>query len=249
VWGERREYAWYIRDGFFVRSPLRFNGVEISEAERRKSEADFLSRAKRRERRGGQGGAEASARVADDQNPENLQGLLLQTREPQFITSAYFLRFRFEEGRYALVGRENLDGRELLRIEYYPSTLFSQGRSRVRSGRSEKDKAYAAELQRMLNKTSRVTLWVEPSAHQIVKYVFENIDANFLPANWLVHVNDLRASMAMSQPFPDVWLPRELAVQATMTFAIGNFDLNYSLDYHDYRQADIQTIIRSSGDR
>src|SRR5262245_43868124 len=44
VWGERREYAWYIRDGFFVRSPLKSNGVEVGEAERRKFEAEFLSR-------------------------------------------------------------------------------------------------------------------------------------------------------------------------------------------------------------
>ena len=38
LWGERRDYTWYIRDGFFVRSPVRFNGVEISEPERRKYE-------------------------------------------------------------------------------------------------------------------------------------------------------------------------------------------------------------------
>jgi len=253
LWGERREYAWYIRDGFFVRSPLKFNGVEIGEAERRKYEADFLNRAKRRERRGGEGAGETPggppARVTDDQQPESLQGLILQTREPQFVSSAYFLRFRFEEGKYAFVGREQLDGREVLRIEYYPSKLFSQGRSRVRSGQSEKEKAYAAELRRIMNKASRVTLWVEPSAHQIVKYDFENVDANFLPANWLVRVSDIRASMAMSQPFPDVWLPRDLEVRATMTFAIGDFDLHYALDYHDYRQADVQTTIRSSGGR
>ena len=52
LWGERREYTWYIRDGFFVRSPLRFNGVEIGDADRRKYEADFIRRAGReRERR------------------------------------------------------------------------------------------------------------------------------------------------------------------------------------------------------
>lgn len=247
LWGERREYAWYIREGFFVRSPLKFNGVEISETERRKYEADFLSRQRRREQRGGQ--VEAPAQVTDDQNPKSLERLILQTREPQFISSAYFLRFRFEEGTYALVGRETLDGREVLRIEYYPSQLFSQGRSRVRSGQSEKEKAYAAELRRMMNKASRVTLWVEPSAHQIVKYDFENVDANFLPANWLVRVSDIRASMAMSQPFPNVWLPQNLEVHATMTFAIGDFDLHYSLDYHGYRQADVQTTIRSTGVR
>src|SRR5262245_8132011 len=44
IWGERREYTWYIRDGFFVRSPVRFNGVEIGESERREYEAEYLRR-------------------------------------------------------------------------------------------------------------------------------------------------------------------------------------------------------------
>ena len=38
VWGERREYQWFLRDGFFVRSPLKVNGVTIGEGERRKYE-------------------------------------------------------------------------------------------------------------------------------------------------------------------------------------------------------------------
>ena len=52
MWGERREYTWYIRDGFFVRSPVKFNGVEIGDAERRKYEAEFLRRSRERDRRG-----------------------------------------------------------------------------------------------------------------------------------------------------------------------------------------------------
>src|SRR5712691_10274526 len=42
LWGERSDYTWYIRDGFFVRSPLKVNGVTIGEGDRRKYEADFL---------------------------------------------------------------------------------------------------------------------------------------------------------------------------------------------------------------
>jgi hypothetical protein len=51
VWGEQREYSWFIRDGYFVRSPLKFNGVTIGEADRRKYESEFLDRQRRRERR------------------------------------------------------------------------------------------------------------------------------------------------------------------------------------------------------
>src|SRR5438105_5907734 len=51
IWGERHEYAWYIRDGFFVRSPVRFNGAEVGEADRRKYETEFLRRSEDRDRR------------------------------------------------------------------------------------------------------------------------------------------------------------------------------------------------------
>ena len=33
VWGDVREYTWFIRDGFFVRSPTKFNGVTIDDAD------------------------------------------------------------------------------------------------------------------------------------------------------------------------------------------------------------------------
>src|SRR5262249_33675836 len=96
IWGDRRDYTWFIREGYFVRSPLKVNGVAIGEAERRKYETEFLDRQKRRERRG-PGGAAVSPPV-DSAPPSDVDGLLRQTREPAFISAAYFLRFRFEEG-------------------------------------------------------------------------------------------------------------------------------------------------------
>jgi len=239
LWGERREYTWYIRDGFFVRSPLKFNGVEIAEAERRKFEADYLRRQQEREKRRGQ-----AADTAVEETPQDIDGLIRQTREPQFVSSAYFLRFKFEEGKYALVGRETLDGREVLRVEYFPTRMFT-GTNRRRNGKepSADDKARDAEFRRLMNKVALVTLWVEPKAHQIVKYTFDNVGFDFLPVQWLVHVNDFKATMTMAQPFPDVWLPDGLELQLAMTVAIGQFDLRYSLDYHDYRRPDVTSKV------
>jgi len=243
IWGEKRDYTWYIRDGFFVRSPVKFNGVTISEADRRKAEAEYLARQQRRDQRArAQAGPAASD--AEPGDVADIDGVIRQLREPQFVSSAYFLRFKFEEGKYALVGRETLDGREALRIEYYPTRMFS-GTDRRRSGRrtSEKDRAYDAEFQRLMNKVALVTLWVEPNAHQIVKYTFDNVGYDFLPAQWLVHVNDVKATMTMAQPFPDVWLPNALDLGVSMTFAIGQFDLRYGLEYHDYRRPDVTTKV------
>ena len=244
VWGERRDYTWFIKDGYFVRSPLKVNGVTIGEADRRRYEADFLARERRRDQRRAGGEAEATP------SAEDVEGLLRQTRQPKFISSAYFLRFRFEEGKYALVGREALDGRDVLKIEYYPTNLFrGTDRRRNEQGASPEDKAYDAEFRRLMNKTALITLWIEPGAHQIVKYTFDNIAFDFLPAQWLLHVDDLHASMTMGQPFPEVWLPNTLDFQIALTLAVGQFDVKYGLEYHDYKRADVATKVTIPKDR
>ncbi|MCU1382231.1 MAG: hypothetical protein JWL71_928 [Acidobacteria bacterium] len=252
IWGEKHEYTWFIRDGFFVRSPVKFNGVTIGEAERRKFEADYLKQAQERDTRPPRGGsvtldgsgsisidrgasADAAPRAADDPS-QDVSGVIRQNRPPQFISSAYFLRFKFEEGKYALVGRETLDGRPVLKIEYYPARMFS-GSDRRRGGKDRSKDAAArdAEFQRLMNKVALVTIWVEPTAHQIVKYTFDNVGFDFLPAQWLVHVSDVKATMTVGQPFPDVWLPSNMEINVAMTAAFGQIDLRYGLDYHDYR--------------
>ena len=61
----------------------------------------------------------------DPASAEAVGDLLSQQAEPSFVSAAYFLEFKFEPGRYALAGREMLDGREVLRIEYHPARLFN----------------------------------------------------------------------------------------------------------------------------
>ena len=257
LWGERRDYTWYIRDGLFVRSPLKVNGVDIGDAERRKFEAEYLKRQQEREKRAQRGTvalgpsgvivepSSQDAAALDATAPASVDGLLKQTRQPGFVSSAYFLRFKFEEGKYALVGHETLDGRDVLRIEYYPAKLFGgSDRRRSKDGTRPDDRAHDVEFQRMMNKVSLVTLWVEPKAKQIVKYTFNNLPFEFLPGQWLVHVDDLRATMTMDQPFPDVWLPRDLEFVFGISLAVGQIDMRYALEYHDYRQADVKANVK-----
>jgi hypothetical protein len=244
VWGQQRDYTWYIRDGFFVRSPVKFNGVAIGEAERKKFEDEYLVRQKKRERR--VRGQDDAPRESAPTDVADVGSLISQTREPQFISSAYFLRFKFEEGRYALVGRETLDGHDVLRVEYFPARMFTGTNRRRRADGKEptaEDRARDAEFQRMMNKVALVTLWIEPKAHQIVKYTFDNVGFDFLPAQWLVHVSDVKATMKVAQPFPDIWLPDSLDVNVALQMAFGQFELRYTLDYHDYRQPDVTTKV------
>ena len=242
LWGARREYMWYPRDGFFVRSPVRFNGVTISEADREKYEQTFLRRTKSRDECAKERSRETPG--TETIEPGDLQSLIQQTREPQFVSSAYLLKFRFDGGRYAFVGRETIDQREVLRIEYYPTNLFSdepgtRAEARVNSvaGPKSKEDAYGDEMQRLMNKVSLVTLWIEPGQKQIVKYTFDNIGLEFLPASWLVRVTDLRANMLMTEAFPGVWLPRKIDMSGSFVLAPGPFSVTYDIQYSGYREA------------
>jgi len=241
LWGAKREYMWYPRDGFFVRSPVRFNGVAISESDREKYEQNFLRRTKERDERAKQRGRETEG-TADA--PSDIQSLIQQTREPQFVSSAYLLKFKFEDGRYALVGRETIDKQQVLRIEYYPTRLFSDNpetraaaRANQVAGPKSKGDAYGDEMQRLMNKVSRVTLWVEPNQKQIVKYTFENVSLDFLPASWLVRVTELRANMTMTEAFAGVWLPERIDVLGSFVLAPGPFSVSYDIQYSGYREA------------
>jgi hypothetical protein len=98
-------------------------------------------------------------------------------------------------------------------------------------------------MRRLMNKSSRVTLWVEPAAHQILKYTFEDLGWDFLPGQWLVRVDTVRASMTIGEMFEGVWLPRGIDMNVVLKLALGGVDLHYTLDYHDYRRADVTTRI------
>ena len=246
LWGAEREYMWYPRDGFFVRSPIRFNGVVISEGDRERYEQNFLRRTKERDERAKQRGRETEGTA--DVAPSDIQSLIQQTREPQFVSSAYLLKFKFEGGRYALVGRETIDKQQVLRIEYYPTRLFSddpdtRAGARVNQVTGAKSKpesnkaAYGHEMQRLMNKVSRVTIWVEPNQKQIVKYTFENVSLDFLPASWLVRVTELRANMTMTEAFAGVWLPERIDVLGSFVLAPGPFSVSYDIQYSGYREA------------
>jgi hypothetical protein len=290
--GLRREYSWYVREGYLVRSPIRFDGVTLNEEERRAYEEKWLreerereQRAREREQKGGKtertetevrlspGGVKVTKRQKteggeqeldpaakqDDESP--LQDFVDPRGEPRFVSEAYFLRFKFEPGNYYLAGREKLDGRDVLRIEYYPSRLFgpddekeggepgpeSRGerdqQSRRRGGSRGRDPE--RDIERQLNKVSLVTLWVDPAEHQIVRYTFENVDFGFLPGRWLVRADEARASMAMARVLDGVWLPSRITMAASLSLASGGYRFSYEREFFDYKKAEVGARIRS----
>jgi hypothetical protein len=265
LWGMRREYTWFIRDGIFVRSPVSADGVKLSESDRQKEEAQWLRRQKNREEREKRN-AERRAKglpeergstsvaitpagvdvsTSDDQDRgtpiTNTDDMLKQVREPQFVSSAYFLKFRFEKGHYALAGRETINDVATLKIEYYPeSGMFKDDRPKP----NKKEKAADEKLQAQMNKVSMVTLWIDPKTYQIYQYTFDDIDMDFFPGRSLVRVDDLKATMQMGQAFPNVWLPKGIEMRFGMMLAVGAVDATYSVEYLNYKEAAVTYKIK-----
>jgi hypothetical protein len=239
LYGIRRESAWFPRDGRFIKSPLRANGVTISEGDRRKAEDEWVKREDRREKRRAERATRDSTTTDGGTAPLTEDGVR-EALEPGFVSAAYFLRFKFDPGQYALVGREPIEGRTALKIEYYPTKLFNEGRTRPNKEVRKRDQDVEAKM----NKVALVTLWVDPAEQQILKYEFHNIDLDFLPGRSLVRVDGINASMEMGQPFPSVWLPRAIRVGFDLTLAIGEVDGRYAVDYHDYKLATVTTRVR-----
>ena len=196
-----REYEWYVRNGTAVRSPVRVDGVDIDDAMRRGYEQSWLREEERRRERLDQG------------DPE-----------PRFITDFfYFLEWGLEPGDYYFVGRETVTGREVVRIEFYPTGPF-----REEAGE---------RINRGVTKTSTVTLWVDPEIHQIVKYRFENTGLDFLRFRWLLRADGLRASMEMA-PVRGVWMPARMTLSGRANTALGEYEVTVTQEFFDYREAE-----------
>ena len=235
--GFRREYEWYVRDNVVVRSPRRFDGVDIGEADRREYEADWLRRRERREASRREEEEEAEAAAGPGSGGPETASADAGPLAPQFIADAYyFMEFEFEPGNYYLAGYETLAGREVVKIEYYPTDIFGEG-DLLGDDPDPDDLEMERRIRQGFAKTSLVTLWIDPEVHEVVQYTFENVGLDFLPGRWLVRVDGWRASIEMAQPLGGVWLPRRMTLQGQATVALGTFEVLFTRDYTDYREA------------
>ncbi len=211
-----REYEWYVREGTAVRSPVRVDGVGIDDETRRGYEASWLRDEERRR---------AELRADSDNRGTQSRGLVEpEDPEPRFVTDFfYFLEWTAEPGEYYFVGREKSAGREVVRIEFYPTGSF-----REEAGE---------RINRGVVKTSMVTLWVDPEIHQIVKYSFENAGLDFLRFRWLLRADGLQAVMELA-PVHGVWMPARMTLSGRATTALGEYAATLTQEFFDYRQAE-----------
>jgi hypothetical protein len=263
LFGFEREYLWFPREGFFVRSPLKADGVAIDEERRRREEDEWLKNAQNSEKRRKEGQsrrARAGARAEGDvpaplaiQTDVLLTGsvedVISQTFEPGFIRSANFMEFKFDEGQYALAGRERMLDRDVLKIEYYPKQLFNDAagkpcRQKDAKEKCDKGEELEADIERKLNKVSLATLWVDPKERQILRYEFRFQDMDFLPGRSIVRVESSRATMQMAEPFTNVWLPDVVTMRFRVGSAAGPLEARYDVKYRDYRLPEVSGRVR-----
>jgi hypothetical protein len=275
LYGFEREYLWFPRAGFFIRSPLEADGVKIAEDDRVRQEERWLRRAQSREERiqrprerkdrcspaTAQADTPPEAAQANTAPPDpepsptpfaagSIEDIVSQSFEPDFIRSANFLRFKFDEGQYALAGREKMLDRDVLKIEYYPKVLFQDDDRCPKPAedaarkRRPGDDDFDEKIEEKMNKVSLVTLWVDPAENQILRYEFRNIDMDFLPGRRIVHIDGLTATMQMGEPFPNVWLPASIAMRFKLMTALGPFEGRYNVRYTDYRLPTVTGRVR-----
>jgi hypothetical protein len=262
LFGYEREYLWFPREGFFVRSPVKADGVAIDEDKRRRDEEQWLKNAqnrekqrKERESRRDKAGAAAegdvpvplSAVPGDLALTGAVDDIISQTFEPGFIRSANFMQFKFDAGSYALAGRETMLERDVLKIEYYPKRLFRDDNPkkapceerRDTSNKCSKEDEFEREIELKMNKVSLVTLWVDPAEKQILKFEFRFQDLDFLPGRTLIRIESARSTMEMSEPFRNVWLPSAVGMRFRLGSAVGPLEARYDVKYRDYRLPEV----------
>jgi hypothetical protein len=267
LFGYEREYLWFPREGFFVRSPVKADGVVIDEDKRRREEDQWLKNAqnretqrKERETRRVKAGAAAegdvpvplSAVPGDLALTGAVDDIISQTFEPGFIRSANFMQFKFDAGSYALAGREKMLDRDVLKIEYYPTRLFRDDNPkkapceerRDTATKCNKEEAFERDIELKMNKVSLVTLWVDPAEKQILKFEFRFQDFDFLPGRTLIRFESARSTMEMSEPFANVWLPSAVGMRFRLGSAAGPLEARYDVKYRDYRLPEVTGRIR-----
>ena len=150
-----------------------------------------------------------------------------------------FFGMDFKKGEFLYAGRTEYEGREVAVIEFYPNGTFADDNEKGED-KDELDE----RIERGLDKTMMVTLYVMPEERQIVRMNLDNAGFDFLPGRWLVRVEKVQASMTMHQPYGDEWLPEEMVAYGSVTTAQGSLAVRYTRYFYDYRESEVKVKFR-----
>ena len=183
------------------------------------------------------------AKVPDEerieQEDEWIESLKKGKSESSGLERDKFFGMDFKKGRFLYAGKTEQEGREVALVEFYSDSAFGD-----EADDSDDNDELDERIERGLDKTMMVKLYVLPEERQIVRMELDNADFNFLPGRWLVRVEKIEASMTMHQPYGDEWLPKEMVAYGTVTTAQGNLSVRYSRLFYDYRVSEVRVKFR-----
>jgi len=214
-WSYRREYLWFVRDDYLVRSPVVIDGVKVSDKEKSTAEDEWINGQKKRGKSTNKNGIDYQALFG----LENANSLDFQA----------FFGFEFEPGRYLYGGERQFEGRKALLVEYYPK--LSDGK---KGSNNKKD-----SINGLFEKSYLVTMLISPDDHQILQITFDNVGLEFLPARWLVRMNDIKASMVMDKTQVGIWLPRKISAYGSISTAGADLSINYTREFYEYAKSHV----------
>lgn len=201
-----KEWSWYVKDGYLVRSPISVDGMPVSDEERERSERRWIKSLQKQSEKGKQA----------DENQ--------------------FFGFKFKPGNYFFAGREQIDGHDVVVIDYYPNKRLTERDIR----RAEKNDDFDVQVEKAL----AVTLYADVNEPRIVRMVMHNTGMDFLPGQALVKVLDVQAIMQMFENEGGDWLPKEIYVGGVAATASGEINVSYVRRFDDYRKAKVKVQFR-----
>ena len=100
------------------------------------------------------------------------------------------------------------------------------------------------EIEEKMNKVSLVTLWIDPTTHQILQYTFDNIDMDFLPGRIARPHRRTESLDEDAAAFSGCLASRHHRHAVLPDDRCWAGERSYDVDYRDYRLAEVTTRIK-----
>ena len=99
-------------------------------------------------------------------------------------------------------------------------------------------------ISRYSTRPARLSEAPRTSAGEALPRIRNRAGRNSMSTRFLMRMEAMRATMRMTQPFEDVWLPQSIAIRVEGTVATGAVNAAYDVEYYDYKQAEVKAVIR-----
>jgi hypothetical protein len=214
----RHEYAWAVRDGYFVRSPVLINGKKVSADEQKAYEEKWIKAQQKAEKW------------------KNSLYYFVDSMLDWFVTPAdevakgkFYSVFTAKPTIYQYAGEQLFEGRKVAVVKYaadYPKKKVDYS-------------SLSPTLQVQETDTELVTLFLSPEEHQLVGMtVHRKFEQRAVVVNSTL---DTDVSMAMDKSADHIWLPKRFSYRSDYKWASKDHNetmsASYVKEFHSYSKS------------